>query len=185
MTSSAQAAAGVTCVQPPTPDLTKDKNKRRAAGAKWCPFVARLLLLSVSLFIWFCNPAMVRVPDEDRAGDELAAVDPEEEPLLAERPRADRAEPEYQPLWVRLACILIDFFTQVYDQIRIVPEIALFLRSICSAYYGTPDPPAPPSCKILPVQRQLANLRSWKAFFDGVASRALLPAWDVLRSSGY
>src|SRR3569833_3454323 len=99
MTSSAQAAAGVTCVKQPTPDLTKDKNKRRAAGAKWCHFVARHHHLSDSLFIWFFFSAMVRVPDEDRAGYVLAAGDPEEEPLLSERPLADRAEPEYQPLW--------------------------------------------------------------------------------------
>ncbi len=82
----------------------------------------------------------------------------------------------YQPLWVRLACIAIDFLTQVYDQIRIVPEMALFERALCRAYYAADDPPER-LCKVDAVQQQLAGLRSWKAFFDGVASqRPSLPA---------
>ncbi|KAF3771127.1 hypothetical protein M406DRAFT_105645 [Cryphonectria parasitica EP155] len=79
----------------------------------------------------------------------------------------------HQPLWVRLACILLDFLTQTYDQIRIVPEIVLFERWVCSSYApahgeqvfgGLQD-----VCKSPDVQYQLARLRSWKAFFDGVA----------------
>ncbi|ORY56601.1 major facilitator superfamily domain-containing protein [Pseudomassariella vexata] len=83
----------------------------------------------------------------------------------------------YQPLWVKLACILVDFLTQMYDQVRIVPEIALFERSICLSYYSAHDPSVigpgqlVPEflCKIPPVQQKLAHLRGWKAFYDGLA----------------
>lgn len=76
----------------------------------------------------------------------------------------------YQPLWVRLACILLDFLTQTYDQIRIVPEIVLFERWVCTPHLA-PDMSYPNAiCKSHEVQYQLAQLRSWRAFFDGIAS---------------
>ncbi|KAK2602902.1 hypothetical protein N8I77_009401 [Diaporthe amygdali] len=82
----------------------------------------------------------------------------------------------YQPLWVRLACIGLDFLTQTYDQIRIVPEIALFEQYVCRAYYAGdgehsfPDGRIPHAmCKNPDVQYQLARLRSYKALFDGIA----------------
>lgn len=75
----------------------------------------------------------------------------------------------YQPLWVRLACILLDFLTQTYDQIRIVPEIVLFERWLCS--YHFPQGYTHGMCKSHEIQVELARLRSWKALFDGVASR--------------
>lgn len=74
----------------------------------------------------------------------------------------------YQPLWVRLACIVLDFLTQTYDQIRIVPEIVLFERWLCDSYFpgqGTNHD----LCRRPDMQYELARLRSWKAFFDGVA----------------
>lgn len=77
----------------------------------------------------------------------------------------------YQPLWVRLACILLDFLTQTYDQIRIVPEIVLFERWLCAAAFPgqvTPDN-YDQLCRSPDVQYDLARLRSWKAFFDGLA----------------
>lgn len=74
----------------------------------------------------------------------------------------------YQPLWVRLACILLDFLTQTYDQIRIVPEIVLFERWLCeSSFPGQGH--SHELCKSPDIQYELARLRSWKAFFDGVA----------------
>lgn len=76
----------------------------------------------------------------------------------------------YQPLWVRLACILLDFLTQTYDQIRIVPEIVLFERWICAPYLPPGSEYSHSMCKSHEVQYELAHLRSWKAFFDGVAS---------------
>lgn len=79
----------------------------------------------------------------------------------------------YQPLWVRLACILLDFLTQTYDQIRIVPEIVLFERWICTSYFpdlGGGLGGGGEVCNSPEVQYELARLRSWKAFFDGVAS---------------
>ncbi|KAH8775216.1 major facilitator superfamily domain-containing protein [Diaporthe sp. PMI_573] len=85
----------------------------------------------------------------------------------------------YQPLWVRLACIGLDFLTQTYDQIRIVPEIVLFEQYVCRSYHdgaggggghGLPDGRIPHQlCKNPDVQYQLARLRSWKALFDGLA----------------
>ncbi|POS79233.1 hypothetical protein DHEL01_v202356 [Diaporthe helianthi] len=87
----------------------------------------------------------------------------------------------YQPLWVRLACIGLDFLTQTYDQIRIVPEIVLFEQFVCRSYHaGAGDADGglgslPPGmiphelCKNPDVQYQLARLRSWKALFDGIA----------------
>ncbi|KAK7704419.1 hypothetical protein SLS64_008606 [Diaporthe eres] len=90
----------------------------------------------------------------------------------------------YQPLWVRLACIGLDFLTQTYDQIRLVPEIVLFEQYVCRSHYagggggghggslpdGLPDGRIPHElCKNPDVQYQLARLRSWKALFDGIA----------------
>ncbi len=86
----------------------------------------------------------------------------------------------YQPLWVRLACIAVDFLTQVFDQIRILPEIALFERAICRAFYAVDDP-AERLCKAVAVQRQLAGLRSWRAFFDGLASQRTRMPPDLYR----
>lgn len=80
----------------------------------------------------------------------------------------------YQPLWVRLACILLDFLTQTYDQIRIVPEIVLLERWLCASYFPGQAPnshnySSHDLCRSPHVQYELARLRSWKAFFDGVA----------------
>lgn len=89
----------------------------------------------------------------------------------------------YLPFWVRLACIGLDFLTQTYDQIRIVPELALFEQYVCRAHYAN-EPGSyyisdasigsmvlpPELCKTPDVQYQLARLRSWKAIFDGVTS---------------
>lgn len=87
----------------------------------------------------------------------------------------------YQPLWVRLACIGLDFLTQTYDQIRIVPEIVLFEQYVCRSHYAgdgggghgsLPEGRIPHElCKNPDVQYQLARLRSWKALFDGIASK--------------
>jgi len=71
---------------------------------------------------------------------------------------------------VRLACILLDFLTQTYDQIRIVPEIVLFERWICTPYLPPNTGYSHELCKSHDIQYELAHLRSWKAFFDGVAS---------------
>lgn len=90
------------------------------------------------------------------------------------------AGPGYQPLWVRLACIGLDFLTQTYDQIRIVPEIVLFEQFVCRSHHAgggagghaLPDGRIPHElCKNPDVQYQLARLRSWKALFDGIASK--------------
>lgn len=78
----------------------------------------------------------------------------------------------YQPLWVRLACILLDFLTQTYDQIRIVPEIVLFERWLCESYFPGQGH-SHELCRSPDLQYELARLRSWKAFFDGVASMSL------------
>lgn len=76
----------------------------------------------------------------------------------------------YQPLWVRLACIGLDFLTQTYDQVRIVPEIALFEQYVCRAHYGQDAIISHELCRDHHVQYQLARLRSWKALFDGITS---------------
>lgn len=79
----------------------------------------------------------------------------------------------YQPLWVRLACIALDFLTQTYDQIRIVPEIVLFERWICEPYLPDGTGYSHDVCRSPDIQYQLAQLRSGRAFFDGVASMKL------------
>lgn len=83
---------------------------------------------------------------------------------------ADVDESGYQPLWVRLACILLDFLTQTYDQIRIVPEIVLFERWVCSSHLPEHAGQSHELCRTPDIQYELARLRSWKAFFDGLAS---------------
>lgn len=116
------------------------------------------------------------IMDTDNAGEDR---------LVAREAREDGAAARgfeafgYQPLWVRLACIGLDFLTQTYDQIRIVPEIALFEQYVCRAYYAQDTGPhyisdglllPPELCRVPDVQYQLARLRSWKALFDGMAS---------------
>lgn len=86
----------------------------------------------------------------------------------------------YQPLWVRLACILLDFLTQTYDQIRIVPEIVLFERWICEPYLPNGIAYSHELCKSHDIQYQLAQLRSWRAFFDGVASMHCRPKIELV-----
>lgn len=89
----------------------------------------------------------------------------------------------YQPLWVRLACIGLDFLTQTYDQIRIVPEIVLFEQYVCRAHYAQDAGSiiSPGLCKAHDVQYQLARLRSWKALFDGIAGRGMEDMTSPLR----
>ena len=109
--------------------------------------------------------------DEGEAGSSVAGDgDDDDEPGGA----------GYQPLWVRLACIGLDFLTQTYDQIRIVPEIVLFEQYVCRSYHagdGSGHAPFPGGriphelCKNPDVQYQLARLRSYKALFDGIASK--------------
>lgn len=101
----------------------------------------------------------------------------------------------YQPLWVRLACIGLDFLTQTYDQIRIVPEIVLFEQYVCRSHYAgdggghgsLPEGRMPHElCKNPDVQYQLARLRSYKALFDGIASKltwSLGWPWERLSKS--
>lgn len=79
----------------------------------------------------------------------------------------------YQPLWVRLACIFLDFLTQTYDQIRIVPEIVLFERWLCEPHLPNGVGYSHELCKSDDIQYQLAQLRSGRAFFDGVASMTI------------
>jgi hypothetical protein len=113
-----------------------------------------------------------------RAGS--VAGDGEDDPECDDGDGGGSASPSagYQPLWVRLACIGLDFLTQTYDQIRIVPEIVLFEQYVCRSYQAggghgrLPDEMIPHElCKSPDVQYQLARLRSYKALFDGIASR--------------
>lgn len=92
----------------------------------------------------------------------------------------DVDETGYQPLWVRLACIFLDFLTQTYDQIRIVPEIVLYERWLCDSYFPGHGGQSHELCKTPDVQYELARLRSWKALFDGVASMCC--AQELLQS---
>jgi hypothetical protein len=71
----------------------------------------------------------------------------------------------------------------MFDQIIIVPQIALFERSICYHYYSVHDSHVIAAggsiddqlCKIERVQQQLADLRSLKAFFDAVPGQSYPP----------
>jgi hypothetical protein len=80
---------------------------------------------------------------------------------------------------LKVGCLLLNFLTEMFDMIVIVPELALFERSLCNSYYasrwvGTADLRVhliAPSCKIEPIQKELAILRGWKAFFDAVPSK--------------
>ncbi|PSR73929.1 major facilitator superfamily domain-containing protein, partial [Coniella lustricola] len=110
-----------------------------------------------------CPPSQVEAASQDGSGDSQ----PEDATMAVHS--------AYQPLWVRLACILLDFLTQTYDQIRIVPEIVLFERWICNAYLpahgggGGGGGHSVDVCQSPDAQYQLARLRSWKALFDGIA----------------
>lgn len=102
-----------------------------------------------------------------------AAERPDEAGPLADAPAGvEDDETGYQPLWVRLACILLDFLTQTYDQIRIVPEMVLFERWLCDSHFPgrLHAGQGYEMCRTPEIQYELARLRSWKAFFDGVAS---------------
>ena len=123
------------------------------------------------------NEDDVTTPDSEVQGEA-------HKPLLNSEP--GHSYPSYpsplsdlQSLRVRLACILLNFLIEMFDQIIIVPQIALFERSICYTYYVVHDPRVIDRehlvderlCKIEPIQQQLAVLRSWKAFFDALPGR--------------
>ena len=105
------------------------------------------------------------------------------EPLLDAESRSSFTDsqspdsPMAETLRVPLACILLNFLIEMFDQIIIVPQLALFEQAICRAYYTSHDSSlligqhgsvGGDQCKIDPVQQQLAVLRSWKAFWDAL-----------------
>lgn len=80
---------------------------------------------------------------------------------------------------LKAGCILLNFLIEMFDMIVTVPQLALLEGSLCSSYYATRDLNAADlpvhvtgqSCKIEPIQKELAILRGWKAFLDAVPSK--------------
>ena len=76
-------------------------------------------------------------------------------------------------------CFALHFFLAFIEIVQITPVLVLFERSICLQYYAQHDPSeiapdgsiAESLCKIVPVQRDLATIRGWKASFDTI------PGW--------
>lgn len=52
-----------------------------------------------------------------------------------------------------------------------VPMVSLLEQAICIRYYHG-DIPNPDLCKIPPIQRTLAEIRGWTAFFETLAGIA-------------
>ena len=77
-------------------------------------------------------------------------------------------------------CLLLEFLLELSNNISTVPLIALFERAICEAYKRDQDPvisygPSSTdgvSCKIPPIQSELARLRGWKGFFETLAGKS-------------
>ena len=84
-----------------------------------------------------------------------------------------------QLISLKAGCILLNFLIEMFGMIVIVPQLALLEGSLCNSYYATRDLSTADlpvhvtgqSCKIEPIQKELAILRGWKAFLDAVPSK--------------
>ena len=112
----------------------------------------------------------------------------DQEPLISER-SSDTAVPtseKHHELWLSsLAryCLLIEFLTELSNNVLTVPIVSLLERAICENYYHEHDQIALSSlgsvdealCKIPEIQAELAKLRGWKAFFETLSGMPQAP----------
>ena len=81
-------------------------------------------------------------------------------------------------------CLLLQFSVELSNQILTVPLIALFENAICQTYYRQDELMDSAnsqlldrrSCKIPPIQSELARTRGWKAFFETISSMTTYPS---------
>ncbi len=78
-------------------------------------------------------------------------------------------------------CLLLSFLLELSNNVLAVPLISLFERAICEAYFrkNAQDtlslslPIDEVSCKLPPIQSELAKLRGWKGFFETLSGTPL------------
>ena len=133
----------------------------------------------------FLHGHLAKVDDIDR-GTSLGADD--QEPLIS--PTSSDAAVvksyEHHELWLSKLvryCLLIEFLTELSNNILTVPLVSLLERAICENYYRQHDQIALSSlgfidealCKIPAIQGELAKLRGWKAFFETLSGMHSVP----------
>ena len=75
-----------------------------------------------------------------------------------------------------VCCLVLNFALELFNMGLITPQVALFQRSICFRFYQQHDSHSvhpngstdQQSCKILPIQHELAVFRGWKGVFDSI-----------------
>jgi hypothetical protein len=87
------------------------------------------------------------------------------------RPLAGQRKPLFRVNLSRttVCCIALYFMMEMFDMVTVAPLVALYENAICMTYYGPDDAwNTRHSCKIQPIQRELALVRGWKGFFDAI-----------------
>jgi hypothetical protein len=87
------------------------------------------------------------------------------------RPLAGQRKPLFRVNLSRttVCCIALYFMMEMFDMVTVAPLVALFENAICMSYYGPDDAwNTRHSCKIQPIQRELALVRGWKGVFDAI-----------------
>lgn len=121
----------------------------------------------------FPHKPFAKLDETDRATSHGAD---DQEPLISGT-SSDAAVQNSHELWLsKLAryCLLIEFLTELSNNVLTVPLVSLLERAICEDYYHEHDQIALSSlgpvdealCKIPEIQGALAKLRGWKAFFE-------------------
>ncbi|KAI1768675.1 major facilitator superfamily domain-containing protein [Hypoxylon sp. FL1150] len=119
-----------------------------------------------------CPPKMAPSLDErsDSDADQASHQDDDDLGDSTDEPSSNHRVYSQRTLrWMRLGCILLNFMVEMFDQIIIVPQLALMEKSVCNSYYSAKLSTAALDCKAEPVQHKLATLRSWKALFECIA----------------
>ena len=142
----------------------------------------------------FLHNRFAKADEADRATS-LGRDD--QEPLISGR-SSDSAVPssyKHHGLWLsKLAryCLLIEFLTELSNNVLTVPLVSLLERAICENYYhghdritlsnlGSVDEAL---CKIPAIQGELAKLRGWKAFFEtlsGMRPAPIVISWSITK----
>lgn len=108
----------------------------------------------------------------------------EDAPLLGSRPLADseingqnsRKLHPIPDIWLDFSpsfkyCIALELLCELAVMIITVPMVSVLEQGVCLRYYRG-DIPSPEHCKILPIQRTLAEVRGWVASFETLAGTA-------------
>ncbi|KAL9068134.1 MAG: hypothetical protein Q9161_006378 [Pseudevernia consocians] len=109
-----------------------------------------------------------------------SSIDDDRQPLLEPdgEDTPDRSAPPFVLSKLSKYCLTLWFLVELSGNVLMVPLISLFEKAICETYYHTHgsllldhwSPVDEGSCKIAPIQRELAKLRGWKAFFENIAA---------------